>query len=227
MGDLPIEEALYRLIYHADYRGHFLAGRLDRLGLDPQDLAALAAVDKEQLVAAATRARADVLRRRHRGSGTPLDLFAMTLHGVDLDPFLEGFLASDSFRACSEVGGGTCIEEAVFRYCEETGIGDPAVREAEWLTALMTALVVNANPEFTVPARRQGGGWVEMRRGVVYAAVDGKLVVGPVPAGVAAIVALGHARAAIDAGMPPDVVDRVAHMGLIDPDSVSRREATP
>ncbi len=216
MPEAALEEALYRLIYDAAYRAHFLAGRPELLGLDPEDLAALDTIDTDQLVAAATRARTDVLQRRNRGSGTPLERYAGTLRGVDIDGFLDTFLASAAFRACSVVGGGTTIEEAVFRHCEEVGIGDPAVREAEWLTAIMAALVVNPRPDFTVPVRRQGEGWVEVRRGVLYAAVGGRLTVGSVPPEVAAIVGFGSVDAARAAGLPAELVNRVAALGLID-----------
>ncbi|HVK70348.1 MAG TPA: hypothetical protein VM694_38105 [Polyangium sp.] len=193
---ISLDQALDRLLHHRSYREAFLEGRVDELDVSEGDLRALQSIDPEQLRRTVERVRVDVVQRRHRGSGGLLTIYARTLdawratHPEDheLEELLASFLESpafDAYRAHSHAGPGVCLEEAFFRFCDARGIGDGAVREAEFLTAMMKARLMSPRPDFTLPAEvrvvPEGVFAVGKRAGpTLYAAVRGKLVLGPI-----------------------------------------------
>jgi hypothetical protein len=71
------------------------------------------------------------------------------------------------------------LEEALDRFCGYVGLGEPAVRQDEWLTAQLRALALCPEPAFTVPAalRRAPRGWFAIagEPPMLYAALAGEL----------------------------------------------------
>jgi len=238
---IALDEALERLLTSRSYRGDFLAGRLDNLDLAEGDLRALEAIDKEQLVATAERLRDELLRRRYRGSGGLEVLFPQTLeawrsaHDEDahLHELIYTFLESPAYRVYREIphaGLGACLEEAFFLFIEAESIGDPAVREEEFLIAMSKALALSPNPGFRIPSQvmrvPRGYAAVTTRSGpTLCAALRGKgdmqVVRGTITPFLAALLAdpEGAADVAIEHGVTEAVRDAsLAHlrgMGLV------------
>ena len=193
---ISLDRALDQLLHHRSYLNAFLSGRVDALDVSADDLQALLCIDPVQLEKTAQRVRAEVIQRKHRGSGGLLALYPRTVEAWkahhpqdhDLEELLSQFLESpvfESYRETSFAGSGVCLEEAFFRFSEALGIGDGATLEAEFLTAMMKALVVSPRPDFTLPPEVclvQDGFFAVSQRGqpTLYAAVRGKLVLGPI-----------------------------------------------
>jgi len=195
-GLIPLDEALDRLLRHRAYRADFLAERWDALGVAPDDLAALRAIDPEFLARTAHRLREEVRTRRHRGTGSLEDLFPRTIaawaaeHPDDTDrsELFARFVESDAYEGWRDVphaGVGACLEEAFYRFAEAAGIGPAAVREEEFLVAVVRAIAVCPEPSFAVPAEihRAPGGWFAITtRGapLLVATTRGTFAKGPV-----------------------------------------------
>ncbi|MDI1444040.1 hypothetical protein [Polyangium sp. 6x1] len=193
---ISLDQALDRLLHRRSYLEAFLAGRVSELGVSEADLRALRSIDPAQLQRTAERVRADVLHRKHRGSGGLLSLYARTIdtwraaHPEDheLAELMSLFLESPAFDAYREhphAGPGVCLEEAFFRFCDARKIGDGAILEAEFLTAMMKALVMSPRPDFALPAEvhavPEGYFAVGERAGpTLYAAARGRLILGPI-----------------------------------------------
>ncbi|MEO7329380.1 MAG: hypothetical protein ABI193_12425, partial [Minicystis sp.] len=200
---ISLDQALDHLLHRRSYREAFLADRHALLDLAPDDLAALATLDRAQLVLAAEGVREDLLQRSHRGSGGLRALYPRTIaawtqaHPEDetLHELLFGFMESEPFARYHELpfaGQGLCLEEAFHRFAESASIGDPTAREEEFLTAMVKALLLSPRPDFSVPAeiRRTPGGFFALgTRGdpALYAAVQGRLVLGPLTPFLAAL----------------------------------------
>jgi len=196
MGGLALDVALDRLLRDRAYRADFLAGRWDALGLDAEGLDAVRAIDPEFLARTAHRLREEVRTRKHRGTGSLEDLFPKTIaawgaaHPEDADrsELFSRFVESDAYASWRDVphaGEGTSLEEAFYRFAEVQGVGDPAVREEEFLTAVVRALAVCPEPSFLVPpeVHRAPGGWFAVTsRGVplLVAATRDSFAKGPV-----------------------------------------------
>ena len=196
---ISLELALDRLLYKPSYRRAFVEGRLGALDLAPDDLASLMTVDRLELERAAARIERDLLNRQHRGCGALRAQYAKTIdawrraHATDEDlrRLTGAFLESDAFEGyrempSAEASVGLSLEEAFFRFCEAKDIGDAAVREDEFLTAMAKALALSPSPAFHVPEamrRCAQGYWAVGRRAGrprLYAAVKGRLVVGAI-----------------------------------------------
>lgn len=193
---MTLDQVLDRLLHHRSYLEAFLAGRVSEQEMSAEDLRALQTIDPVQLRKTAERVRAEVFRRKHRGSGGLVDLFPCTIaawktahpEDVELNEFAARFLESPSFAAYRETslaGVGTCVEEAFFRFCENQHLGDSATLEAEFLTAMMKALLVSPRPDFLLPAEIRSisqGFFGVSKHGVptLYAALRGNLVLGPI-----------------------------------------------
>jgi hypothetical protein len=104
------------------------------------------------------------------------------------------------------------LEEAFYRFCEYVGLGDPPVREDEWLTAQLRALALCPEPAFVVPAelRRAPRGWFAIAGDppVLYAALAGRAIRGTITPSIAAVLRGEKA--------PDDALAReLAAMGLL------------
>jgi hypothetical protein len=234
---ITLDQALDRLLHRRSYREAFLAGRLDVLDLAPGDLAALATVDRAELARAAERVRDDLARRRHRGSGGLCALYPRTIEAwraahpddADLARLFDAFLESGPFEGYRELpfaGPGLSLEEAFHLFCEAEGIGDAAAREHEFLTAMMKALLASPDPSFTLPdairPAARGHFAIGTRAGpVLYAALAGRLVTGPITPFLADLVLSDDPPEAIARrhGVTPEVLAasrrHLAALGLI------------
>lgn len=201
---ISLDAALDRLLHKRSYRSAFLEGRFEELDISPEDLGALDAIDRAELARAAEEIRRDLWSRKHRGSGGLSSLYPRTIaawqaaHPEDtqLEELLSLFMESEAFDDYREIpfaGAGLSLEEAFFRFCEAFCIGEPSTREDELLLALMKALLLSPSPSFTIPepVRRAPGGFfaVSARPAaadgapsapVLYAAVSGRLMTGPI-----------------------------------------------
>jgi hypothetical protein len=192
---IGLDDALDRLIHRRSWREAFLAGRTEALGLVDEDLEALASLSPEELEREAASVREDLLRRRHRGSGTLRDLYPRTLaawtvaHPDDADfvELLSRFMESGAFEGYREIpfaGRGLCLEEAFYRFCEAEEIGEAADREAEFLGAMIKAVLTSPDPDFTLPAELHAtaqGFFAVAERGAeprLFAAVARRMITG-------------------------------------------------
>jgi hypothetical protein len=182
-----ISQALNRLLTDRAYRAAFLEGRHEELGLSEDVLQDLSTIDPHQLQQAADKVRDSLLRRQYRGSGGLPVLYQETLGERDLKEIVSRFLESefyDSYREIDHGGVGLCLEEAFYRFCEAEEIGDPTIREREFLVAMAKALLFSGRPSFRIPKeiRPVPGGYVGLtRRGKtprLCASLNGKFVTG-------------------------------------------------
>src|SRR5690606_29789482 len=82
----------------------------------------------------------------------------------DLHDLFAAFLASPEHadhRELPFVGLGSSLEDAFARFAATIELGEPEVREAELLAAMIQALVIDRDPAFEVPrwVRRTARGW--------------------------------------------------------------------
>ncbi|MEZ4321907.1 MAG: DUF692 family protein [Myxococcota bacterium] len=157
------------------------------------------------------RCRAQVLDRQTRGLPRPRELYADVLMG-DGDAQVTGFLESAEGRAWSDFAWavpGRALEDALGRHLSR---GSPA-----HLLACARLLLLHPDPPFAIPEgfRRAPQGWFAVggprEAPVLYAAVEGRLVTGPITPLLADL--LDGAR---PAGSEPAVAKLVS-MGLLAP----------
>jgi hypothetical protein len=188
-----LDVALNQLIHRRSCRTAFIEGK-DVFGLEESDAAALRAMDSRTLDELGRSVAIELLSRRHAGSGSLLDLYPRTIeafrrrHERD-DAVLElafAFMESAAFDAHREfphAGAGTTLEEAFYRFAEAESLGDPIVREAEFLAALAKLLCANPRIDALLPAefRPCAGGYYAVARSapVLYGALLGRFVTGP------------------------------------------------
>lgn len=219
-----LEQALDSLLHRASERAAFLRG--GGLDVSQDDLAALRCIDPGELERAAAAVRDDLLARTHRGSGGLLAQFPLTIGAADPRALVDRFLESAAFETYREVpfaGRGTCLEDAFFRFCEASDLGDPVIREREVLAAVVRTLVVSPHPAFTLPdaVRRCPGGFFAIAsRGapMLYAASRGRFITGALTPVLAAVL-LTPERDAARHDVPPSILQaalaQFAAMGLI------------
>ena len=232
-----LDRALDRLLHNSALRARWIAGEAV-FDLDDDDREALRCVDGAQLDAMAALVRDEVWRRTHRGTGALGELFAETVAAwrakapddARCERMVDRFVASEAFarhRALPYAGEGCSIEEAFFAWCTDEGIGDDAVREREFLSAMARALTMCPAPEFQVPAvfRRVARGWCAVSSGatpVLYAALDGRCVTGAVTPFVGALargaerVEVIAERYGVEAEACEAVVRELRTLGLLD-----------
>lgn len=225
-----ISEALNRLLTDRAYRAAFLEGRHEELGLSKSDLKDLSTIDPHQLQQAADQVLDSLLRRQYRGSGGLPLLFGQTLGKGDLREIMSRFLESEfheSYREVDHAGVGLCLEEAFYRFCEAEEIGDPEIREREFLVAMGKALLLSPQPSFQLPdeIRRVPGGYMGLaRRGKtpqLCAALNGKFVSGSLTPFLSDLLSPGarFEEVAERHRVPTDAlaasVDRLEKMGLL------------
>ena len=250
---ISLDVALDRLLHKRSYRSAFLEGRFEDLDLCPEDREALEAIDRAELVCAAEEIRRDLWRRKHRGSGGLASLYPRTIaawqaahpEDGDLEELLSLFMESEAFDEHREVpfaGAGLSLEEAFFRFCEAFCVGEALDREDEFLSAIMKALLLSPSPDFLIPAavRRAPGGFFAVRAPlgaaggapsapILYAAVLGKLVTGPITPFLSELLLGTEPPEGVAGkhGVPPEALraslERLETLGLLE----SRMAATP
>jgi uncharacterized protein (UPF0276 family) len=205
------EVALAQLLYE---RGGTQPPRSDAILLDPGELDEAASVVRTMVGA-----------RVHRGTGGLRDWYPMTLaawsaaHPEDrtLDAMLAQLCASPWCREWREstcVDPGLALEEALYRFFCDLGVGDPSVREDEFLGAITRALAVTPRAHVRWPAamrRAPGGCFAITERLVLHAALDGSYLRGPVTPLIAALLCpeLAPPGGLANAGLPGEL-ERVA-----------------
>jgi len=192
---ISLDVATDRLLHWPSYRQAFLDGHYEQLDLSPEDLEDLSSLDHEQLIETAEAVRSSLLQRKHRGSGGIQATYPQTIaawqsqhEDPSLTLFLDRFMESEAFESYREVPNGVpglSMEEAVYRFFDSRNVGDPAVREHEFLAGLCKALALNSRPFFTVgpPLRRAPAGWFAVSSHPptsLFAAVQGRYIQGEV-----------------------------------------------
>jgi hypothetical protein len=237
MGLLTLDDALERLLVDPDYRADFMAGRWERLAVAAEDCIALQTIDRVQLARTAERVRLDLAERQYRGSGGLKKLFAATIAawdaahpGVEHDAVFATFVASPAYQTYRELpfaGLGVCLEESFYRFACAEGIGDPAVREGEYLAAIVKAVLLSPDPTFTLPPelRRAPDGWFALSRigpgTKLYAAARGRYVEGALTPLLAELLtsseppAVVAARHRVPDSVRDEVVTRLRELGLM------------
>lgn len=160
---LPLDEVLYRLLYHRSFRDRFLSGALDSLPIAPSDRPDLAAIDISELVKMSRRIARTILYGTLPKDGLR-HAYSQTLRGLqdegwNLDTLIERFLETAVFREFRDVafaGPGISVEEAFFDFLatDKELLGtDPDRRcllQHEFLTVLVSSLVINRHPDFEI-----------------------------------------------------------------------------
>lgn len=157
-----VESLLERLLASRSLRRAWSSGRTDLLSPDVDHLRVLATLDPDALEDAATLYCRDVMRRGHRGSGSLIDRYPATIaawrarhpevsHDDDLLDELAAQLCDSSEFEDYRSRAGACLEEVFYRFACRCDIGDPAVREREYLAAIAIAVAVNPEPVFRLP----------------------------------------------------------------------------
>lgn len=194
-GVISLDVALDRLIHRRSCRAAFLEGNL-AFDLPEADCAALRAMNPHTLAELGATIAMDLVSRKHVGSGSLLDLYPRTIdafrrrHEIDDDATLElayAFMDSaafDDYREFPHAGAGTTLEEAFYRFAEAEDLGDPVVREAEFLAAMARLLCANPRIDAPLPAelrRASKGHYAVSARGarVLYGVLLGRFVTGP------------------------------------------------
>lgn len=227
-----VEDALVDVLFSTPRRRALHSG--DDLGL-PSELAAdLRDPTRCDVDALSAEIRARLPQRANRGVGRLQDVFERTVAafhtrmGPDHPAPFDAFLASAQARRWRPVpyaGLGPCLEECFARWAQEQAWSDAAVVEHELLSAVSRALAADPTPAFVPPAAFHGvpGHWVAVTSGeppVLYAAVHGRVVTGPVTPLIAGVV-LGEdaSELAQRLGVPVQSVhktrDAVAARGLL------------
>jgi hypothetical protein len=234
---ISLERALEGLLHRRSYRSAFLEGRLDALDLSPEDRDAVASLDPEQVVRMAELTREHLMRREHRGSGGLIALFPRTIQAwraahpddPELHELSSSFMESDPFERHRELpfaGPGLSLEEAFYRFCEIAAIGDPAAREQEFCAAIVKALLLSPNPDFTLPEEVRSGPAgrfaLSLRKEpLLFAATRGRYVEGPITPFLADLLLFPGSRQelAFQHGVSPSVLEastrQLVSLGLL------------
>ncbi|MFC4075895.1 hypothetical protein [Salinithrix halophila] len=161
---LSLNQALYRLLYHRTYRQAFLDARHEELQLSIEDLKHLRTVDKEELIATSKTIARNLLAGNLEHSGGlrvsyPGVFQELQRLKVDLTELMYSFMESPPFNHYAEVpfaGRGICIEEAFYsyligeRFFIEASPNNALLLTHEFLTALLSILVINKDPAFRI-----------------------------------------------------------------------------
>jgi len=154
-----------------------------------------------ELREAAATIRMMVRTRAHRGTGGLATWFPATIqawregHPNDetLDELMRRFCGSRFAAAWRELSFGEIgmsMEEALYRFFVDAEVGDPKVREEEFLGAMLRGLAIAPDARFRWPSELRsapGGFHVVSTEGVLHAAIDGQYLRGPVTPVIAAI----------------------------------------
>jgi hypothetical protein len=191
---MSLDAALDRLIHVRSCRRAFLAGEDAALDCSPEHAVELRSIDGKVLEELALSVAADLFSQKHAGSGGLLDLFPQTVesfrrrHGLkdallDLACVFMESPAFDSYREIPFTGPGVCLEESFYRFAEACDLGDPVVREMEFLAAMAKLFCASPRADITLPSevqRTEHGYYSVSSRGfpTLYGALRGRFVTG-------------------------------------------------
>jgi hypothetical protein len=200
------------------------------------DDALFAPIGLEDQSEAAEAVRRMVLERSHRGTGGLRAWYPNTIaawhlaHPGDaaLDMLATRFCSSAPCRLWREFPAediGISLEEALYRFFLETHVGDAAILEEEFLSAILRSLAVAPRARFRWPPsirRAPGGCFAVSQRFVLHAAIDGRYVCGEITPLVGALLSgepMEHAARRFDIGSREltVVLEKLRAMRLIAP----------
>jgi hypothetical protein len=153
-----------------------LAARLYGSQADEEPL--LATLDADEVAEAARTVREMIRARSHRGTRGIADWYPCTLAGP-LDELIGRFSVSGwcgRWRELPAGEPGLSLEEALYRFFVDEQMGDPDIREEEFLGAIVRALAVAPCARFVWPPELHaapGGCFAISRNNVLHAAIDG------------------------------------------------------
>jgi hypothetical protein len=224
---ISLDEALDRLLRREEVLAAFLVDGPGALDVSAEDAEALGAVDRGELARTARQIREQILIVQHRGCGSLRTLYTRTIAGADEAGLAAAFVGSEEYAGYRELpfaGPGVCLEEAFYRFAEARGLGEAEAREEEFLLAVVRALVMSPDPDFVVPGelrRAPGGYYAVSERGEprLFAALGGRMVVGPITPFLADVLRGDRAEAArrhgVDAEVLAVAVERFVALGLL------------
>lgn len=183
-----VEDALVKALFSDTARHQLHDG--DALGL-PADLARdLRAPERCDVDALSGEIRSRLPKRANRGVGTLRDAFPRTLAAWsgEADALFAAFADSSPFCRWKPVafcGLGPSLEECFATWAQEQTWSDADVVDHEMYRAVCRALATDPDPAFTPPSAFVGspGHWVAVRERatpILYAAIHGRVVTGPV-----------------------------------------------
>jgi hypothetical protein len=236
-----MNHVLEALLYRKADREAFLAGDLARFALSAEERDALSTIDKEQLETAAAMARDHVFERSHRGVGTLVQMFRETIEawlaaspGRLLPALADDFVASPHFHAYRThafAGQGIGLEEAFYRFAEDESIGSAAVRLRECAVAILRGLLITPRPVFSLPAfvRSAPRGFYVVAPAdapsdapasepMLYAALDGKYIEGPITPYIARLLTHAPGGESVEPLPEPErraVANELVRLGLL------------
>ena len=114
--------------------------------------------DREQVRRTGEKLEADLRLRSRRGAARLERMFERTLAGRDLRAVVLELVDSRWFARYGEAADRDdqlSLEEALYRFLCDARIGDPEVRLAEFVEAMVRALLVQPRPAFAVPLLRR------------------------------------------------------------------------
>ena len=206
-GVSAIDVELERLLYRRDYRRAFCEGQLE--------IPELSGLDRGVLDRLAERIVREVFARKYLGSGSLLDVYPGTIKAAcraisGEQALLElgyAFLESAAFERHRELpftGVGIAIEHAFFEFTEHAELGDPVLREHEFLAAMIRLLVVSPRAAIELPDGihpLKSGFYAVSERGrpTLFAALGGRYVSGPLTPFLAELLAPDARPAAVAA----------------------------
>ncbi len=185
-----VEDALVAVLFNVDQRQKLHNG--DDLGLSSQLAADLRTPSRCDVDALADEICTRLTQRANRGVGRLQNAFPKTIAACTQAsgeaPLFEAFLASPESAPWMPVpfaGLGPCLEQCFADWATQQPWADDDVVLHELLTAVCRALATDPTPAFVPPTafRGQPGHWVAVTIGAsptVFAAVQGKVVTGPI-----------------------------------------------
>lgn len=140
----------------------------------------------------AAEVRARLVDRKALGQPSLRDRFAPVFAATDPDALIAAFLRHPTYAEWTEFPGttpGRCLEEAFAAFAAELDLVPASVLARCRYEALIKALAVDPDPAFAIPEAvcgERGRRWL-IDRGVLYAAVGERVIIGPIPASAAAL----------------------------------------
>ncbi len=187
---MSLESGILRMLADDGFRRRALP--IDVASLDDDAREAFAGVDAARLEAAAAAFRRHVRTRKHRGVGSLEDAFSDALRPLGLaerDDLFRRFLASPAFH--EGASPPRCAEDQFARFLlADVNACDPRLVRGALLRAVTRTLAIHGEPAFQLPdgVERRARGWCAVTDDLVlFAAVDGKALEGPVDSATAAM----------------------------------------
>lgn len=164
-----LDQVLYRLLHERAYRQLLVEGRLEELGLPPEQLAHLRVVDTRELTAMSDLICRYLMRgelEREGGLRSAYPQIFQLLETLEPDGTLRTmyrFVESSAYAAYRQIpygGLGLCVEEAFFEFLQQDALFLGKGPELllllthEFLSAVLKLLALHPSPAFEVRTER-------------------------------------------------------------------------